>query len=69
VVLVNVAGRAPGRIETSSSFASPPGWTELVPELDAQPDDHRVTKLRWVFPKLGETATTTEILDMLEKTR
>ncbi len=134
VVLVNVAGRAPGRIEAGqSSYTPPPDWTELVPELDAQPDDHRVTKLRWgalhgtpldaylqdlgvtqivlagvatsmgvestaraahehgyhvvlatdamtdtnagahcnsierIFPRLGETATTTEILDILEK--
>jgi len=48
VVLVNVAGRAPGRTEAGpASFSPPPDWAELVPELQAQPDDHRVTKLRW----------------------
>ena len=135
VVLVNVTGRAPGRIEAPSGFAPRADWAEIVPELDAQPDDHRVTKQRWgafhgtsldaflhdrgvtqivltgvatsagvestarsahehgyhvvlatdamtdtnadahdnsikrIFPKLGETATTAEVLDMLEKTR
>ena len=134
VVLVNVAGGAPGRTDASRpAFTPPPDWTDLVEELDAQPDDHRVTKLRWgafhgtsldthlrdlgitqvvlagvatsggvestarsayehgyhvvlatdamtdrnagahqnsierIFPKLGETAATTEILEMLEK--
>ena len=136
VVLVNVAGRAPGRTEAGTmNFVPPPDWTELVAELEAQPSDHLVTKMRWgafygtaldatlkglgvteivlagvatsigvettarsayehgynvvlatdamtdrdpdahansirrIFPKLGETATTAEILDMLEKTR
>jgi nicotinamidase-related amidase len=136
VVLVNAAGRAPGRTEAGASPITPsPGWTEIVDELQPQPGDHRVTKLRWgafygtsldaylqehgvtqvvlagiatsagvestaraahehgyhvvlatdamtdrsaeahlnsverIFPKLGETATTTEILGMLEKTR
>ena len=140
VVLVNVTGRAPGRIEAPSGASQsgatpPPDWADLLPELDAQPDDHRVTKQRWgafhgtsldahlqdlgvtqivlagistsagvestarsahehgyhvvlatdamtdsnadshhnsverIFPRLGETATTTEVLEMLEKTR
>ncbi|MEA2508758.1 MAG: hypothetical protein QOG21_840 [Actinomycetota bacterium] len=136
VVLVNVAGRAPGRTEAGQSgFSPPPDWTELSEELDPQPDDLRVTKTRWgafhetpldasitklgvtqivlagiatsagvestarsayehgynvvlatdamtdrdpdahtnsierIFPKLGETATTSEILDMLEASR
>src|SRR5450759_1442902 len=140
VVLVNVTGRAPGRIEAPSGASQsgatpPPDWADLLPELDAQPDDHRVTKRRWgafhgtsldahlqdlgvtqivlagistsagvestarsahehgyhvvlatdamtdsnadshhnsverIFPRLGETATTTEVLEMLEKTR
>jgi nicotinamidase-related amidase len=137
VVLVNVAGAAPGRTETPSrsDFTPPPEWTELVEELDTQPNDHLITKMRRsafqdtsldsqlrdlgvtqivlagisttsgvestarsaydhgyhvvlatdamtdtdpdahtnsvqrIFPKLGETATTTEILDKLETTR
>ncbi|AKV00369.1 Nicotinamidase/isochorismatase family protein [Labilithrix luteola] len=48
VVLVNVAGAAPGRTDTGPmNFALPPDWTELVPELDAQPSDIRVTKVVW----------------------
>jgi hypothetical protein len=46
VVLVNVAGRAPGRIQAQFNFSPPPGWTELVPELDRQPSDYTVTKLQ-----------------------
>ena len=45
VVLVNVAGTAPGRAEQGRRFTDiPPGWTELIPELDPQPEDHLVTK-------------------------
>jgi nicotinamidase-related amidase len=40
VVLVNVAGRAPGRTEVQFNFTPP----ELVPELDRQPSDYTVTK-------------------------
>jgi nicotinamidase-related amidase len=136
VVLVNVAGAAPGRTDTSRPAATPPAdWTEIVAELDPQPEDHRVTKVRWgafsgtsldddlrrrgvtqvvlvgvatsigvestarsayehgyhvvlatdamtdrdpdthdnavqrIFPRLGETATTAEILEMLESRR
>jgi nicotinamidase-related amidase len=48
VVLVNVSGRAPGRTNAvTPNFAFPPDWTELVPELDAQPGDVLVTKQRW----------------------
>jgi nicotinamidase-related amidase len=47
VVLVNVAGRALGRIEISHNVQLPPDWAELVPELEEHPDDHRVTKLQW----------------------
>ncbi|MDF0504628.1 isochorismatase family protein [Burkholderia cenocepacia] len=133
VVLVNVAGQAPGRIEMSHNFQLPDDWTELVPELEAHPDDHKVTKHQWgafhgtsldhflrrrgvtqvvltgiatsigvestarnahdhgyhvalvvdamtdldlaahkhsvekIFPRLGETATTTEVLSLLER--
>lgn len=45
VVLVNVAGRAPGRTEAALNLASlPPDWTALVPDLNRQPQDHLVTK-------------------------
>jgi nicotinamidase-related amidase len=134
VVLVNVAGGAPGRTDPGPSRPAPgPDWAELIPELDQQPGDHTVTKLRWgafhetsldailrnagatqvvltgvatsigvestarnahelgynvtlvvdamtdmnadahgnsvekIFPRLGETATTDEVLDLLEK--
>ncbi len=45
VVLVNVMGRAPGRTETPMAFAPPPGWAELIPELQQQPSDDLVTKM------------------------
>jgi nicotinamidase-related amidase len=55
VVLVNVAGRAPGRTEqgprSNTSFSE--GWTDLLPQLDQQPSDIVVTKRRW-----GAFATT-----------
>jgi nicotinamidase-related amidase len=48
VVLVNVAGGAPGRAEqTRSTRDFPAGWTDLVPELNQQPTDHTVTKRTW----------------------
>ncbi len=48
VVLVNVDGGAKGRTEQPRpSFPRPPGWSELVPELDPQPQDLRVTKRTW----------------------
>ncbi len=47
VVLVNVAGRAPGRTDAGPfKFTFPPDWTDLAPELDQQPTDHLVTKHR-----------------------
>jgi nicotinamidase-related amidase len=64
VVLVNVAGGAPGRtdrqrriesgpgkdvrewIDVKFNFSPPADWTELVPELDRQPSDYTVTKLQ-----------------------
>ncbi len=55
VVLVNVAGRAPGRTEqgprTTQTFAE--GWTELLPQLEQKPSDITVTKRSW-----GAFATT-----------
>jgi nicotinamidase-related amidase/predicted MFS family arabinose efflux permease len=44
VILVNVAGRAPGRTEVKLDFTPPADWTELVPEIDRQPSDYLVTK-------------------------
>ncbi len=48
VVLVNVAGVAPGRTEQprhNSKF--PDGWADFIPELDPQPADILVTKVTW----------------------
>jgi nicotinamidase-related amidase len=48
VVLVNVAGGAPGRTEQPKRMGElPADWAELVPELDAQAGDHLVTKRTW----------------------
>jgi nicotinamidase-related amidase len=48
VVLVNVDGGAPGRVEQTRTMRDfPAGWTDLVPELNQQPTDHRVTKRTW----------------------
>jgi nicotinamidase-related amidase len=48
VVLVNVAGVAPGRTEVArpNIAALPADWTEFAPELERQPTDHIVTKHR-----------------------
>jgi len=55
VVLVNVAGAAPGRTEQPRRTMSfPPGWTDLVPELNRQPSDHTITKYTpGAFTKTG----------------
>jgi nicotinamidase-related amidase len=55
VVLVNVAGRAPGRIEQGprSNLSFSEGWADLLPQLDQQPGDIAVTKRTW-----GAFATT-----------
>jgi nicotinamidase-related amidase len=48
VVLINVAGGAPGRTEMPRSAAKPkPNWTDLVPQLQASDGDYLVTKKRW----------------------
>ncbi|WP_080757583.1 cysteine hydrolase [Burkholderia gladioli] len=48
VVLVNVVGMAPGRTEQShSGQALPPDWSDLLPELNQQPQDHLVSKRTW----------------------
>jgi nicotinamidase-related amidase len=55
VVLVNVAGRAPGRTEQGprGNLSFSEGWTDLLPQLDQQPSDIVVTKRSW-----GAFATT-----------
>ena len=55
VVLVNVAGRPPGRTEQGprSNISFSEGWTDLLPQLDQQPSDIVVTKRSW-----GAFATT-----------
>ncbi|WNJ88402.1 isochorismatase family protein [Bosea sp. 685] len=49
VVLINVAGGAPGRTEQPPrhSGALTEGFTDFIPELDQQPDDIVVTKRSW----------------------
>jgi nicotinamidase-related amidase len=49
VVLVNVAGGAPGRTEQPArhSGAFPDDFTDIIPELDRQPEDLVVTKRTW----------------------
>lgn len=48
VVLVNITGVAPGRTERSHSLEGlPADWADLVPELNAQPDDVLITKRTW----------------------
>jgi nicotinamidase-related amidase len=48
VVLVNVAGRAPGRTEQAPRFQTlPEGFADLIPELNRQPGDIVVTKRTW----------------------
>ena len=48
VVLVNADGEAPGRTEQAFSLRErPAGWTELLPELDQQPEDLTITKQTW----------------------
>jgi nicotinamidase-related amidase len=48
IVLVNVAGGAPGRTERTPNLGQlPPDWADLVPELNRQPEDHTVTKRTW----------------------
>jgi nicotinamidase-related amidase len=61
VVLVNVDGGAPGRTEQTLLGAFPDGWTELVAELNPQPQDHRVTKRTW------GAFTNTGLLDILKR--
>ncbi len=49
VVLINVAGTAPGRTEQPPRLrgALPEGFTDFLPELDHRPSDIVVTKRTW----------------------
>ena len=48
VVLVNVAGGAPGRADAAAPGGTRPAdWAELVPELERAPQDYTVTKYQW----------------------
>jgi nicotinamidase-related amidase len=48
VVLVNVTGMAPGRTDAGRpNLSFPDDWSEIVPELEPDPDDIFVTKQRW----------------------
>jgi nicotinamidase-related amidase len=48
VVLVNVAGTAPGRTEEPRRHREPSAdFSELIPELHQQPDDILITKRTW----------------------
>jgi nicotinamidase-related amidase len=48
VVLVNVAGSAPGRTEQPRRYSTLfEGFADLIPELDRQPTDIVVTKRTW----------------------
>lgn len=48
VVLVRVTGVAPGRAEQPRSLRDlPADWTDLVPELNRQLEDHVATKRTW----------------------
>ena len=47
VVLVNVTAAAPGRTDMKrTAMAFPDGWTDLVPELNQQPEDILISKQR-----------------------
>jgi nicotinamidase-related amidase/MFS family permease len=46
VILVNVAGIAPGRTDVQFNFQPPADWMDFIPELDRQPGDYIITKLQ-----------------------
>jgi nicotinamidase-related amidase len=62
VVLVNVVGGAPGRTDPQPARPAPGAhWAELVPELDAQPQDIRISKKTWgAFTGTGLESTLRE---------
>jgi nicotinamidase-related amidase len=60
VVLVNAAGRAPGRTDQPRrALQSAPGWTDSVPELGQRDDDLLISKL--VPGAFGESALAAEL--------
>ena len=63
VVLITVAGVPSGRTEAGSSLGSlPPGFDELIAELDQQPEDiHIVKHARGAFTKTGLDERLTEL--------
>lgn len=62
VVLVTVAGGAPGRTEQAHPASERPAdWAELVPGLNRQPSDHTVVKRTW------GAFTNTDLEDHLRK--
>ena len=64
VVLVNADGGAPGRTEQAFRMHEfPAGWTDLLPELNQQPEDHIVTKQTW------GAFTNTDLDEYLKKQR
>ncbi|MEU1301403.1 hypothetical protein [Streptomyces shenzhenensis] len=65
------ASAGPHRGPRSRSGAElPSGWAGLVDELDVQPNavTHRHS-IEHIFPKLGETATTAEVIEKVEAAR
>ncbi|MFI1096089.1 isochorismatase family protein [Streptomyces sp. NPDC020917] len=72
VTQVVLAGIATGSgVESTARAASDHGYhvvlaTDAMTDPDADAHRHSVER---VFPKLGETATTAEVLDMMEATR
>jgi nicotinamidase-related amidase len=79
VVLINVDGGAPGRMEQPRrSSTLPVGFSDVIPKLDRQSSEIVVTKRTWgarseaheyslthVFPRLAETGSTQDVLDLL----
>lgn len=47
VVLVNVTGGAPGRVEWRRAGTPPPDWADLLAELGRAPTDILITKRTW----------------------
>ena len=62
VVLVNVAGGAPGRTDRGHHADLGANWTELAPEFEQHSSDHVVTKLRW--GAFHDTGLNHQLLDM-----
>lgn len=60
VIIVNVNGGAPGRVEPRVQAARAADWTELVPGL-YQPGDYRITKQTW------GAFTNTDLLEILRE--